>query len=315
MGVATETYYDTLGIDPYDPDIERAIRSAYRKLAHRYHPDKKKTANAKLFMEVQTAYEALIDPVSRANYNRLHGIDLTRPPYRAKKPEESFWAKHEAGSSLANLSSAPPPAPTQPGITIKIPFWTTLLWSLRGKERIVTAWVVAALLIGGLLLTNQSRAQSQVASAAPDRISPQQLITTPEARALVVQINDVFARAISTRDNSVFDCCAESGYLDYLRSSLERMYSGNFALQAPRFEFVNFDSYQSDGSMIIKVRETWYYKPHSGAVVPGSGADAKGAIVDRSYILERACTTYPITKPCGTLLIRSYIIDSLPVYF
>jgi curved DNA-binding protein len=63
-------YYQILGVDR-DADKD-AIKRAYRKLAHKYHPDVSKEADAeKRFKEVKEAYEVLSDPEKRAAYDQL----------------------------------------------------------------------------------------------------------------------------------------------------------------------------------------------------------------------------------------------------
>lgn len=52
------SYYDTLGVKPGANKDE--IKSAYRRLAKKYHPDVKGTGNNKKFLEIQNAYEALM---------------------------------------------------------------------------------------------------------------------------------------------------------------------------------------------------------------------------------------------------------------
>ncbi len=63
-------YYDVLGLGR-EAD-EQAIKTAYRKLAHQYHPDKNqgsKEAEEK-FKEASEAYSVLSDPEKRARYDR-----------------------------------------------------------------------------------------------------------------------------------------------------------------------------------------------------------------------------------------------------
>ena len=64
-------YYDVLGVSR-DAD-EQVLKTAYRKLAHQYHPDKNqgsKDAEEK-FKEASEAYQILSDPDKRARYDRF----------------------------------------------------------------------------------------------------------------------------------------------------------------------------------------------------------------------------------------------------
>ena len=63
-------YYDTLGVEPSAGEAE--IKTAYRRLARKYHPDVSKEAGAEeRFKAVNEAYEALRDPQKRAAYDQL----------------------------------------------------------------------------------------------------------------------------------------------------------------------------------------------------------------------------------------------------
>ncbi|KAM7207597.1 hypothetical protein V8F20_002075 [Naviculisporaceae sp. PSN 640] len=65
-----EDYYKVLGLDRQASD--KQIKSAYRQLSKKYHPDKNPgddTVKEK-FVEVSEAYEALIDPESRKIYDQ-----------------------------------------------------------------------------------------------------------------------------------------------------------------------------------------------------------------------------------------------------
>jgi curved DNA-binding protein len=70
MPVAFRDYYETLAV-PRDATSEQ-IRSAYRKLARRYHPDINEDEDAEeRFKEVAEAYEVLSDAEKRERYDRL----------------------------------------------------------------------------------------------------------------------------------------------------------------------------------------------------------------------------------------------------
>ena len=62
-------YYLLLGVSQ-DADAE-TIRSAFRALARRYHPDAGDGSSADRFREILTAYETLNDPTRRGHYDRI----------------------------------------------------------------------------------------------------------------------------------------------------------------------------------------------------------------------------------------------------
>jgi molecular chaperone DnaJ len=67
-------YYKILGVDRSADD--KAIKTAYRKLARKYHPDVNKGA-AERFKEISEAYTVLSDPEKRKRYDTL-GPDWER---------------------------------------------------------------------------------------------------------------------------------------------------------------------------------------------------------------------------------------------
>lgn len=74
-------YYATLGVEPGAGDAE--IKTAYRRLARKYHPDVSKEAGAEeQFKAVNEAYEALRDPQKRAAYDQLRA--------RGYRPGDNF---------------------------------------------------------------------------------------------------------------------------------------------------------------------------------------------------------------------------------
>ncbi|MFT3755980.1 MAG: DnaJ C-terminal domain-containing protein [Pseudoxanthomonas sp.] len=63
-------YYAILGVEPSAGDAE--IKTAYRRLARKYHPDVSKEAGAEeKFKAINEAYEALRDPPKRKAYDQL----------------------------------------------------------------------------------------------------------------------------------------------------------------------------------------------------------------------------------------------------
>jgi len=77
-------YYKILGVEPTADD--KTIKSAFRKLARKYHPDVSKEKDAEnRFKEANEAYEALSNPEKRAEYDELrkygqHGRPFQGPP-------------------------------------------------------------------------------------------------------------------------------------------------------------------------------------------------------------------------------------------
>ena len=77
-------YYEILGVNR--DATEAQIKSAYRKLARKYHPDVNKTKEAESkFKEINEAYEVLADKQKRQRYDSLGtnwqaGADYTPPP-------------------------------------------------------------------------------------------------------------------------------------------------------------------------------------------------------------------------------------------
>ena len=62
-------FYEVLGVNKSASKDE--IKSAYRKLAKKYHPDNKETGDEAKFKEIQEAYDILYDDQKRSAYDQF----------------------------------------------------------------------------------------------------------------------------------------------------------------------------------------------------------------------------------------------------
>ena len=76
-------YYQILQVKPTATNVE--IKTAYRKLAKLFHPDKNPTAEEK-FRIIKEAYETLIDEVSRNRYDIKRNYDITVSQIKKTEP-------------------------------------------------------------------------------------------------------------------------------------------------------------------------------------------------------------------------------------
>ena len=86
-------YYQVLGVEPGADDA--AIKSAYRKLARKYHPDVSKEKDAEQqFKEVAEAYDVLKTAEKRAEYDELRQYAQQGQPF---EPPPGWQAQSHAG--------------------------------------------------------------------------------------------------------------------------------------------------------------------------------------------------------------------------
>src|SRR5687767_10642702 len=97
-------YYEILGV-PQGADSD-VVKSAYRKLARKYHPDVSKESDAEeRFKSVNEAYEVLKDPKKRAAYDQLRAGGYRpgeefRPPPNFRQDFEFDGAEGEGFSDF-----------------------------------------------------------------------------------------------------------------------------------------------------------------------------------------------------------------------
>jgi curved DNA-binding protein len=94
MAVQFRDYYETLGVSKTAKEDE--IRTAFRKLARKYHPDvaKDKKAAEEKFKQINEAYEVLSDPEKRTKYDQL-GENWNQPAGGFQPPPQ--WSRQPGG--------------------------------------------------------------------------------------------------------------------------------------------------------------------------------------------------------------------------
>lgn len=91
---------------------EEAIKSAYRKLARKYHPDVNQGDKfcIQRFKEVTEAYEILTDKFKKASYDRANGFNQPK-----KEEDKATYNKaNKAYSQAKEQKKDPPPPPEKP---------------------------------------------------------------------------------------------------------------------------------------------------------------------------------------------------------
>lgn len=98
---STKNYYEILEISIDASTAE--IKTAYRKLARKYHPDINKSPEAiERFKEISTAYETLSNPIEREKYNILKGIF---EPTKTKTSSEQAEAEYKNTTKNQNTTT------------------------------------------------------------------------------------------------------------------------------------------------------------------------------------------------------------------
>jgi len=105
--------YEILGVSPNATNAE--IKSAYRKLVKKFHPDVNKGQHEGIIKQLNEAYDILFDPARKAEYD--NGItaftfeyeedprEVYRREYIAKKKEKDRKEKEEKNRKLAKFEA------------------------------------------------------------------------------------------------------------------------------------------------------------------------------------------------------------------
>ena len=101
----TKNYYEILEIDSGAAAAE--VKTAYRKLARKYHPDINKSPDAiEKFKEITAAYEVLSDAKKRNEYNILNGIFIEEPKGDKTQNKSETSASGNSETSGKNKTSS-----------------------------------------------------------------------------------------------------------------------------------------------------------------------------------------------------------------
>lgn len=92
-----KNYYEILGVQPESTFSE--IKSAYRKLARKYHPDvNKEPESIQRFKDILEAYETLSDEVKRKQYNTLHGFYNSSNSFKNQRQDTNTSSSYRYSS-------------------------------------------------------------------------------------------------------------------------------------------------------------------------------------------------------------------------
>lgn len=90
-----KNFYSILGVTPDSSDAE--IKHAYRTLARKFHPDVN-PGGGDIFKDISQAYETLIDPKKRLQYDTINGF------FKSSKKEETFTSSKKADDEYKKSS-------------------------------------------------------------------------------------------------------------------------------------------------------------------------------------------------------------------
>lgn len=107
----SKTHYEILGVSPSSTDKE--IKTAFRRAANLFHPDKKNNWEGKLtpaqaqakFIQVKESYDLLRDPIKRKAYNQTLKTVKPSPAWRPFSPD-NFVKKAQQEKAARDKAAA-----------------------------------------------------------------------------------------------------------------------------------------------------------------------------------------------------------------
>jgi len=95
-----EDYYKTLGVNK--EATKQEIKQAYRKLAHKYHPDKK-NGDAEMFKKINGAHEVLSDDKKRQQYDQFGQVFEGGPGFQGQSGASGFDFSGFSGGGFSDI--------------------------------------------------------------------------------------------------------------------------------------------------------------------------------------------------------------------
>ena len=163
---AKPTHYKILGVS--ETATPEEIKTAWRDLAKKYHPDRNKGKKAAArIKDVNVAYHELIDPGRRFNYDATLRAERAAAAHAAASAAASSFTDADDDSTIPpsgqGATPQPPPPPAsgqQPSASTVQPTWTVtdmllavgqLVWA-RLRSIAIAALIILAVMAGGSVL-------------------------------------------------------------------------------------------------------------------------------------------------------------------
>lgn len=219
--------YEILHVSQDAP--EEIIKLAYKGLAQKYHPDRYKGNDAnEIMVKIREAYETLIDPIKRKNYDQFLAAQAQRKRQQEedikKKEQEEFIRAQKAAFEQQNRSynANPSKEPTQSSknikidISIDVPQYFSLLlpfrkfkhWIIDNKENFKNLGMV---IIGSIiLLTLVVMMLHNLGSSSTNSISQENYTQTLDTEGADVSEDD--EKILSTQETELVNI--PSTYID-----------------------------------------------------------------------------------------------------